>query len=178
MRYFKKMIGEKVYLSPINTEDVVKYVEWLNDYDVARYIDQVNKIVSVESEKEFLSNLDDKCIFAIVDKKNDKLIGNITVNKIHRTAELGIMIGDKDYFSLGYGSDAIKLMLNYGFNYLNINNIMLKVFEFNKRAIRAYEKCGFKIFGVWENSYYFEGKYHNVIYMNILKDVFNKNSNI
>jgi len=86
------------------------------------------------------------------------------------------MIGDKKYHSSGYGSDAIMLILDYGFNYLNLNNIMLRAIAFNKRAIRAYEKCGFKTFGVWKNSYYFEGKYHDEVYMNILKEDFNKDN--
>ena len=181
MKYFKKMIGKKVYLSPINMEDAIKYTEWLNDYDTAKYIDQVTNIVTIEGEREFLANLNNKCIFAIVDKENDTLIGNITLNKInsvHRTSELGIMIGDKNYLSLGYGSDAIKLMLDYGFNQLNLNNIMLRAVAFNNRAIKAYEKCGFKTFGIWKQSYYFEGEYHDEVYMNIMKDDFNKKRDI
>lgn len=175
------MVGEKVYLSPVNVDDAIKYLDWLNDYDVAKYICQVTKIVTVEDEKEFLTKHDDKYIFAIIDKENDTLIGNISlsnINNIHRTCELGIMIGDKNYHSLGYGSDAIMLILDYGFNQLNLNNIMLRAISFNKRAIRAYEKCGFKTFGIWKKSYFFEGKYHDEVYMNILRDDFNKKKNI
>jgi len=179
MKYFKKMVGNKVYLSPVNVDDAIKYLEWLNDYEIAKYIGQIPKIVTIEGEKEFLTNLDDKYIFAIIDKDSDTLIGNISlnnINNIHRTCELGIMIGDKKYHSSGYGSDAIMLILDYGFNHLNLNNIMLRAIAFNKRAIRAYEKCGFKTFGVWKNSYYFEGKYHDEVYMNILKEDFNKDN--
>ena len=67
------------------------------------------------------------------------------------------------------------LLLNYGFNFLNLNNIYLKVLSFNKRAIKAYEKCGFKTFEILKESHYFEGKYFDNIYMNILKDDFNEN---
>lgn len=179
--YFKKMVGEKVYLSPTYLEDSNKYLEWLNDYDIAKYLDQFTRINTLDSEKEFLSDINNKYIFAIIDKENDKLIGNISlvnINNIHRTCELGIMIGDKNYLSSGYGSDAIKLILDYGFNYLNLNNIMLRVFDFNKRAISAYKKCGFKTFGIWKQSYYFEGKYNDEIYMNILKEDFNNKKSI
>ena len=55
MKYFRKMVGEKVYLSPVNVDDAVKYLDWLNDYDIAKYICQVTKIVTVEAEKEFLA---------------------------------------------------------------------------------------------------------------------------
>ena len=105
-------------------------------------------------------------------------MGYISLMKIHdvnRTAELGIFIGDEENLSRGYGSEAIMLLLDYAFNYVNLNNVMLKVFDYNKRAIKAYEKCGFKTFGVWKNSHYFEGEYVDEIFMNVLKEDFYKN---
>ena len=73
---------------------------------------------------------------------------------------------------------AIMLLLNYAFNHINLNNIMLKVYSFNTGAIKAYEKCGFKIFGVWKNSHYFNGEYVDEIFMNVLKDDFYKNEKV
>ena len=179
MRYFKKIVGNKVYLSPINSDDYLKYVEWLNNYEIAKGVDAVAKITSIDGEKEWLSKAtSEKYLFAIINKENDSLLGNISLMNIHdvnRTAELGIFIGDKNYHSSGYGSEAIKLILNYGFNHINLNNIMLRVYSFNIGAIKAYEKCGFKTFGIWKESHYFDGEYHDEIYMNIMKDDFNKN---
>ena len=178
MRYFKKIVGEKVYLSPINCDDYLKYVEWLNDLDIAKYINHYTNILSITGEKEYLEKAScEKYNYAIIDKEKDLLLGNISlmnINDINRTAELGIFIGDKNYHSRGYGSEAIMLLLDYAFNYVNLNNIMLKVFSYNKRAIKAYEKCGFKTFGIWKESHYFDGKYHDEIFMNILKDDFNR----
>ena len=178
MRYFKKIIGEKVYLSPMNSEDYLKYVEWLNNFEIAKGVDHVVNMVSIESEKAWLEKAtSEKYNFAIVNKENDTLLGNISLMKIHevnRTAELGIFIGDENYLSRGYGSEAIMLLLDYAFKYINLNNIMLKVFDYNKRAIRAYEKCGFKTFGVWKKSHYFDGEYSDEIFMNVLKDDFYK----
>ena len=176
--YFKKLIGKKVYLSPRDSQDALEYVKWLNNYDIAKYVDQHVKIINEETEREYLSHSEkDEYNFAIIDKETEKLIGSIGlmhIKTVHRTAELGIFIGDEDYLSKGYGSDAIKVLLDYAFSQLNLNNVMLKVIGSNKRAIRAYEKCGFKQFGVWKNSYYYEGKYDDLIYMNIIKDNFNK----
>lgn len=177
--HFKKIVGEKVYLSPRSVEDAEKYVAWLNNYDISKFLNQNTKIITIEGEKEYLAkNNSDSYNFAIVDMKTDELIGSIglmDVDFIHGTAELGIFIGDEDHLSHGYGSEAIKLLLDFGFNQLNLNNIMLKAISFNKRALRAYEKCGFKMFGTWPNSHYVEGKYYDLIYMYILKDYFNKN---
>ena len=176
--YFKKIVGEKVYLSPRSVDDAEKYVEWLNNHEIAKYLNYNSKILTLEVEREFLAKTNsDSYNFAIVDKKTDELIGSISlmnIKNVHRTAELGIFIGDEDHLSHGYGSEAIMLLLDYGFNQLNLNNVYLKLFSFNKRAQRAYDKCGFKTFGVWEKSHYFEGKYHDIIFMNVLRDDFNK----
>ena len=174
--HFKKIVGKKVYLSPRSVEDALKYTEWLNNYEIAKYIQYHTKILGVEEEQEYLTKADGYNL-AIVDLETDELIGSIGlhhVNVIDRTAELGIFIGDEDHLSHGYGSEAIMLFLDYAFNFLNLNNIMLKTYSFNKRAQKAYEKCGFKTFGVWKNSHYAEGEYADIIYMNIMKDEFNK----
>lgn len=178
MKYFRKIVGEKVYLSPINPEDAMQYVEWLNNIDTAKYLGQYTLIHTETNEKAWINSIDKngEYNFAIVEKENDKLLGNVSlvnIKQINRTAELGIFIGDKDYLSKGYGSDAIRAILDYGFNYLNLNNIMLRAFAFNKRAIKAYEKCGFKTFGIWKEAYYFNGEYVDEVYMNVLKRDFN-----
>ena len=181
MRYFKKIIGDRIYLSPMNSDDYLKYVEWLSNYEIAKGVDHVSHLVSIEGEKAWLEKAtSEKYNFAIVNKETDTLMGNISLMKIHdvnRTAELGIFIGDEENLSRGYGSEAIMLLLDYAFNYVNLNNVMLKVFDYNKRAIKAYEKCGFKTFGVWKKSHYFNGEYSDEIFMNILKEDFLKREN-
>ena len=178
MKYFKKIVGDRIYLSPMNSDDYLKYVEWLNNYEIAKGVNQYTKMVSIDGEKEWLEKASsEKYIFAIINKENDMLLGNISLGKIdeiNRTAELGIFIGDENYLSHGYGSEAIMLLLDYAFKYVNMNNIMLKVYDFNKRAIKAYEKCGFKTFGIWKKSHYFNGEYGDEIFMNILKEDFYK----
>lgn len=176
MKYFKKIVGEKVYLSPINSDDYLKYTEWLNDYDIAKGVNQYVNMISTMGEKEWLEKAaSEKYNFAIVAIDNNELLGNISlmnVDYIDGTAELGIFIGNKEYHSCGYGSESINLLLNYGFNHINLNNIMLKVFSFNHGAIKAYEKCGFKTFGIWKKCHYFDGEYVDEVYMNILKEDF------
>ena len=179
MKYYKKLIGELVYLSPVNIEDALKYTEWLCDEDITKYLGNYTKNINLLGEIEWVKKAcsKDEPNFAIINKENDTLIGNIglkDIDDINRTAELGIFIGDKNFHSKGYGSEAIKLLLNYGFNYLNLNNITLKVFSFNARAIKAYTKCGFREFGRLEESVYYNGEYYETIYMNILKKDFNK----
>ncbi len=176
MGYYKKLVGEKVYLSPVNIEDVEKYTEWVNDLEVGIYVGFSASLISKEKEREFLERLSKEGHnFAIVDKACDQLIGNcgfLNMNSLNRTAEIGLFIGDKDYWSKGYGQDAIQLLLDYGFNLLNLNNIMLTVKDFNKRAIRCYEKCGFKVFGVRREACIFGEKRYGLVYMDILASEF------
>ena len=176
--HFRKIVCKKVYLSPRSVEDALKYTEWLNNFETAQYVEQYVKVLSYEGECEFLSNQNIPGYnFAIVDNETDELIGAISlehVNNINRTAELGIFIGEENHLSKGYGSEAITLLLDYGFNFLNLNSIMLRVYDYNIRAQKAYQKCGFKKFGVWKDSHYFGGKYGDIIYMSITKKEFSK----
>lgn len=173
MKYFPKVIGENLYLSPMNVEDAPIYVKWLNDKTVSENIGLDTKITTLEGEREWLRKNQNEYNFAIVLKKNDELIGNISfdeVDLIHRNACLGIFIGDEKHRGKGYGKEAIKLLLEYGFNNLNLNNIMLNVYSFNKRAIKVYESLGFKKFGIRHKSHYFKGQFYDEIQMEILKD--------
>ena len=113
--------------------------------------------------------------FFIITLKEDKLIGTVGLENydaINRTATLGIFIGDKDYRNEGYGTEAIKMVLDYGFNYLNLNNIKLDLMSFNERALKCYTKCGFKEYGRRRNCKYINGKYYDSIEMDILANEF------
>lgn len=186
MRYFKKLVGERIYLSPRNIEDVEKFTEWLNDFEVTDYLGRSNQIMTLQGERKFLEeNYNAEATFSIVTLDDDKMIGTVGLERIehtHRTATLGVFIGDKDYLSKGYGTEAIRLLLDYGFNYLNLHNIKLQLLSFNERALKCYRKCGFKETGRIRESRFINGKYYDVIVMDILANEFTesyiKNKNI
>lgn len=173
MKYFKKLVGKKVYLSPMNIEDAEIYVKWLNDFDVTDGLGRSSSVVSLEVEKEWLSKNSGEYQFAIVRIEDDKMIGNCGFNVITQSrqcGEVGLFIGDEENRSSGYGQDALNLLVSYGFDYLNLNNIMLKVFSFNERAMSCYKKVGFKEIGRRRKSYYLKGKFYDVVYMDILRE--------
>jgi len=177
MKYYKKLIGEQCYLSPINVEDADQYCIWLNDLEVSSNLLIFSQQLSLEREKSILQDMikNSAQIFAIVDATNDKLIGNCSIfriNERNRKAEVGIFIGDKNCWSKGYGSEALSLLIDYGFNILNLNNIMLEVFGYNERAIKAYKKIGFKEIGRRREAIIFAGDKHDEIYMDILASEF------
>jgi RimJ/RimL family protein N-acetyltransferase len=90
------------------------------------------------------------------------------INHIDRCAMMGIGIGEKNYWGKGYGQEALNLILDYGFNLLNLNNIMLGTFEFNQRSISAYKKVGFKEIGRRRQGMIIAGKKYDVIFMDLL----------
>lgn len=186
MKYFKKLIGEKIYLSPRNNEDAEKFTEWLNDFETTDYLGRSGILTTLAGEKQYLEeNKNVEATFVIVTIEENKMIGTVSlenIDKINRTATLGIFIGDKEYRGKGYGTEAIKLILEYGFKYMNLYNIKLDLMEFNSRALRCYEKCGFKEYGRRRKCKFINGKYYDSIEMDILADEFTgdfiKNKNI
>ena len=127
--------------------------------------------------KEILAKMSEKgdFIFAIIDKKTDKLIGNCgfhNINAVNQRAEFGIFIGDKNCQNKGFGTEAGKLLLDFGFNILNLNNILLEVYSFNERAIKAYEKMGFKHIGKQREAKIMTGKKYDKIFMDMLATEF------
>jgi len=177
MKYFKKLIGKKCYLSPITVEDAEQYCEWLNDFEIASNLLIFSQQLSLEKERVILQDMikNNSQIFAIVNLETDKLLGNCSIfriNQRNRKAEVGIFIGDKKYWNKGYGSEAFTLLLDYGFNILNLNNIMLEVFSFNKQAFHSYEKIGFKVIGHRREALQIAGKKYDEILMDILASEF------
>ena len=177
MKYFKKLLGDRIYLSPRNTEDVELFTEWLNDFQVTDYTGRSGILTTIASEKKYLEENDSpEAVFVIVTIEDNKMIGTVGLEKIdsiNRTATLGIFIGDKNYRNNGYGTEAIKLILEYGFRYLNLYNIKLDLMEFNNRALKCYKKCGFKEYGRRRKCKFVNGKYYDIISMDILLEEFN-----
>lgn len=177
MKKFKKLIGERIYLSPRSLEDTELYTKWLNDMEVTDYTGRTSSVMTYDAEVKYLEtrNLDMEPAFAIVTLEDDKLIGSISlenINTSNRTAVLGIFIGDENYRSNGYGTEAIRLLLDFAFNYMNLNSIKLDLVSCNERALKCYKKCGFKECGRWRKSKFVNGKYYDTIIMDILAEEF------
>jgi RimJ/RimL family protein N-acetyltransferase len=165
--------GELIRLAPLDRGSISTYLSWFRDYDVQRWV----KVVvpqTVEAETawyEEATTSENAFTFGIHTLEDDRLIGNCGIFAIdhkNRSAELGIIIGEKDYWGKGYGTDAVLTLLNFAFGEVNLNRVYLRVFAYNQRAIRAYEKCGFQHEGTARQALFREGQYHDVHYMAIL----------
>ncbi len=174
--------GDHVALGPIIEEDLENFWFWVNDKTVTQYLSD-NLFFGVHTrnmEEKWLRNVlegtKNTLTLAILAKPDYELIGVISLAKIDwvsRNAELGVFIGNKELWGQGLGTEAIILLLDYVFNVLSLAKVYLRVLEYNKRAIRAYEKVGFKIVGRLRKHRFRGGKYWDEIIMEIFADEFN-----
>jgi RimJ/RimL family protein N-acetyltransferase len=176
MKYFRKLVGEKCFLSPVSLDDVERYTEWVNDLEIGQFVLFSSTVFDVGKERAALQQLmNESVIFAIIEKDTNKAIGNCglhLVNNVHRHAQFGIFIGEKTYWNQGIGSEATALILDYGFNIMNLNNISLEVVAYNKRGVKCYEKVGFQYVGKRRKYNYMAGDYHDVLIYDILAEDF------
>ncbi len=180
MQFIKKLVGDRIYLSPrgASDEEIEKFTDWMNDFQTTDFIGRSGQVVTFIGEKEWLENstknVQDRS-FSIIELNHNKLIGTISLENfswIERSAVLGIFIGDKDFRNNGYGTEAIKLLLEYGFKYLNLHSIRLDLLSINERAHKCYLKCGFKDTGCSREAIYVNGKYYDKLHMDILENEF------
>ena len=178
MIYYKKLVGQKCYLSPCRVDDAAKWAEWFNDLAVTLPLgDEAYTPSTSESEREAIAGIikNKAHTFNIVDLKAEVLLGRcllFNVDHVNRSAMVGILIGEKSYWNQGYGHEAMQLLLDYGFNLLNLHSIMLGVFSFNERAIRSYRRVGFKEIGRRRQARIVGGRKFDVIFMDILAEEF------
>ncbi|NHJ04293.1 MAG: N-acetyltransferase [Candidatus Heimdallarchaeota archaeon] len=178
MPHYKKIVGRLCYLSPVSDEDAEKWTNWFNDLEVTIPLgDEAYIPTNLNNEQRNISDIlqHNLHVFSIVDLNSDELIGRcvlFNIDKINRHAMFGIVIGEKSFWSKGYGQEATKLILDYGFNLLNLHNIMLGVFSYNKAAINCYKKAGFKEIGSRRQARIIGGKKYDIIFMDIIADEF------
>lgn len=162
--------GKNIFFKNLNSEDKKRIKYWSKDPKVVEFTETYKK------SKKKLKIM----AFGIHDNVSLKVIGDIAINSIdlkNKHAEIGLTIGDKNYWGKGYGTDSVKTIINYCFSKLNLNKVYLDVWEDNERAIRCYKKCGFKVDGILRKHIKKGKKYYNKIIMSILKQEWKKQNN-
>ena len=171
--------GQKVTLRAISKADIPIFVRWFNDPEVTQYLAGHMMPMSTESEERWFERqmAEGDGWPLTIETADGVTIGNISLmhrDKLNRHAELGLVIGEKEYWSQGYGMDAIRTLLRYAFEELNLHRVYLRVHSFNPRAIRCYEKAGFLHEGRLRQAIYRHGAYHDELLMGILREEFNE----
>ena len=170
------LIGEKVYLRPLELEDLnERYLSWLNDPVVSRYLESGIFPSTREDLERFFKQATasrDQVMLAIVNKETDQHIGNVKlgpINWVHRKAAFGILIGDRQFWNTGVGTEAARLTVEYAFFRLNLRRIDLGVYAEHEAAVHSYEKVGFRVEGRFREDLFHEGQYKDHLWMGLLK---------
>ena len=168
--------GDQVRLRAIEREDIPRFLKWLNDSNVLRYLGMYLPLSRAQEEEWFERHLRDEGsrVFAIETREWEH-IGNIGLEDLNwkdRCATLGIFIGESDLWGQGYGTDAVRTLLRLAFHEMGLHRISLQVFDFNRRALRCYQKCGFRQEGCLREAHFTAGHYHDVLLMGILSQEF------
>jgi RimJ/RimL family protein N-acetyltransferase len=169
------LIGERIYLRPLERADAPIVQPWINDPEIRHNIRRYQP-VNLQGEEEFIAkvNADERSlVLGIVLKDGDRLIGGTGLHDIdfrNRHASFGITIGVPAEQSKGHGTEATRLIVGHAFETLNLNRVWLQVYEDNLRGIRAYEKAGFRKEGILRQDVFRAGRYWDTIVMAILRE--------
>ncbi len=167
--------SERVLLRPLCIEDAEgNYPNWLNDPEVCRYNSHGERRYTKEMAREYIelvSSSDAYEVFAVIDKKNDIHIGNISLQQIdpkNKKAEFAILIGEKAYWGTGYAYEAAKAIVRYGFEHLKLHRIYCGTSAQNIAMQKLALKLGFIKEGRSREAFFKNGKYHDILHYGIL----------
>lgn len=169
--------GEKVGFTGPKKEYVEQYRDWFNDLEVTQFVSNFGAVFTTEAEEDWYREQaeNDEPTFTIHHLPKDKPIGNCGLHNINQDndhGEMGIVLGEKEYWNRGLGTEAVRLITDFGFTALGLHGISLLVKGFNGRARRVYEKVGYQIAGRVRDFYKIDGNYYDEIIMDILREEF------
>jgi RimJ/RimL family protein N-acetyltransferase len=168
--------GKRIRLLAIERSDIPTFVRWFNDPEVRRFLEMYLPMSQAQEERWFEAQLEDRDGHVLgIETLDGTLIGNVGLQGIDwkdRRAVLGIVIGEKEYWNRGYGTEAASTLLGFAFGEMNLHRVSLRVYDYNERAIRCYEKCGFTLEGRLRKARFHAGNYHDELIMAILQDEF------
>ncbi len=173
------LIGKRVYLRRFSRDDLPYTQKWSNDAELRKLIGEVAPMSRAETEKWYRELVADKdrIWFVIVLKKGDRIIGEAGLLRMFRpwrSTDMTIIIGEKDAWGKGYGTEVGHLLLDYAFGQLGFHRISIGVVGFNKRALKFWESLGFKKEGVERDAHLYNNEFSDGIMMSILENEYEK----
>lgn len=178
IKFITKIESRNLLLREIKLTDVNRrYLKWMNDYQTVRFIESRFNKWTIKKIREYVKKVknDPSYLFlAILLKKNGRHIGNIKlgpINKIHQSADIGIIIGEKAYQKKGYALEAVKLLANFSFESLRIHKLSAGTYSNNRGAIGLFKKAGFSIEGTKREQCFYEGHFVDIILFGMVSKV-------
>jgi RimJ/RimL family protein N-acetyltransferase len=171
--------GKSVLLRPVKRLDISYFLKWFNDPEVLQYLELYLPMTEM-SEEKFIEELgttraksDVLFVIEAIKGVSTKPIGNCSLHEVDskdHKAIFGMVIGEKDYWSKGYGTEAARLLIDYGFQQLNLHRISSGAIAFNERSIKLHKKVGFREEGRLREAYFKNGRYHDLVLFGILRE--------
>lgn len=168
--------GKKVILRPLKISDAVNFCKWLGDLEVTKFLSIYDQPApTLKEERDWVKRAQkskDNLRLAIetIDGRHIGIVSLRDIKNPNKHAEYGIIIGDKEYWGQGFGTETCKLIVDYGFRKLKLHRIYLTCIAYNVRGQKSYAKAGFKIEGRLREQIYRDGFFHDEIYMGLLKE--------
>ena len=169
--------GERIYLRELGLSDVNgSYCDWMNDPEVNQYLESRFEEWTIDKLKDYIRKIranPDKIFLAIIAKDENRHIGNIKIgpiNRIHKRAEIGLIIGEKSFWGKGFASEEIKLVVDYAFNELGLHKLTAGVYSNNVGSIKAFENVNFSIEGVRKKHCLCNGDYVDGVLLGIVRE--------
>jgi len=170
--------GEMVSLRPIKRADVPLFLKWFNDPEVTQYLALYLPLTEMAEDKwieestSTRANTDVGFVIEATNKEVPQTIGSIGLHKLNqkdREATLGIAIGEKEYWGKGYGCEAVRLIVRFGFEQMNLHRISSSAYSFNERSLNLHRKVGFVKEGVRRKAAFKNGQYWDMIEFGMLE---------
>jgi len=166
-----------VALRPVKRSDISYFLTWFNDQEVSQYIGLYLPMTEMAEEK-YIEELgatrarsSAQFVMEAIEGASVKSIGTCGLHEIDskdRKAVFGMVIGEKDYWGKTYGTEAARLLINYGFRQLNLHRISSTALAFNERSIRLHKKVGFQEEGRLREAMFKNGQYHDLVQFGLL----------
>lgn len=164
--------GKRVNLRPLDAEtDLEKVTAWINNQEVTEFMSRFLPSGRNE-EKEWLNKKRENEVTLAIETKKGLHIGTIGLHQIdyrNGTANVGIMIGNKNYWKQGFGYDAEMILLKYAFHTLNLRKIIHRAFVDNKGSVNLAKKCGGIEEGIMRKHIFSNNQYRDLIMFAIFK---------
>lgn len=158
-------------------EDLVYLRKWSDDAEIRGLIGETTPMSQADCEK-FLEKVyadSSREWFVVAMKKDHRVIGEaglLRMDPAWRTTDVSVIIDEKEEWGKGYGTETILLLLDRAFRQLDFHRVAIGVVGFNDRALRFWEKIGFRREGIHRDGYYYDHKYYDFVMMSILEDEF------
>jgi RimJ/RimL family protein N-acetyltransferase len=168
--------GKNIQLKLLTPDNLSNdYINWMQDDEVMQFTESRFDAYTLEDLKEYVKNVTHKdFFFGIFLKESGEHIGNIKIggiDEIHRFADMGLIIGNKQMWGKGYGTETIQLATYIAFEELNLNKLIAGIYSNNMASYAAFMKAGYKEAGRLKKHYFYKGTYVDKIYVETLKDL-------